>query len=50
MYVSIRVNLADLTARSTGMCMAEMQDHKDWVQGVAWDPLNAFIATQSKDR
>lgn len=33
-----------------GACVAEMTDHKDWVQGVAWDPLNKFIATQGKDR
>ncbi|KAK9900679.1 WD40 repeat-like protein [Cystobasidium minutum MCA 4210] len=33
-----------------GACVAEMLDHKDWVQGVAWDPLNKFIATQGKDR
>ena len=33
-----------------GICIAEMTDHKDWVQGVTWDPLNKFIATQSKDR
>lgn len=33
-----------------GACVAEMLDHKDWVQGVAWDPLNRFVATQGKDR
>jgi chromatin assembly factor 1 subunit B len=33
-----------------GECVCELYDHKDWVQGVAWDPLNKFIATQSKDR
>lgn len=27
-----------------------MNDHTNWVQGVAWDPLNKFIATQGKDR
>lgn len=30
--------------------MASLSDHKDWVQGVAWDPLNKYIATQGKDR
>lgn len=25
-------------------------DHTHYVQGVAWDPLGQFIATQSSDR
>ena len=33
-----------------GSLVAELADHKDWVQGVTWDPLNRFLATQSKDR
>lgn len=27
-----------------------MADHNHYVQGVAWDPLNEYIATQSSDR
>ena len=27
-----------------------LDDHKGWVNGVAWDPLNKFIATISSDR
>jgi chromatin assembly factor 1 subunit B len=25
-------------------------DHANYVQGVAWDPLEQYIATQSSDR
>lgn len=31
-------------------CILTLKDHRDWVQGVTWDPLNKFIATQSRDR
>ena len=27
-----------------------LDDHKGWVNGVCWDPLNQFIATISSDR
>ena len=27
-----------------------LDDHKGWVNGVAWDPLNKFVATISSDR
>jgi chromatin assembly factor 1 subunit B len=27
-----------------------VKDHSHFVQGVAWDPLNEFLATQSSDR
>lgn len=33
-------------AKSTGI----IKDHKGFVQGVAWDPLNKFLATLSTDR
>ncbi|KAL7418057.1 WD40-repeat-containing domain protein [Mrakia frigida] len=35
---------------STGTCIKAIADHSHYVQGVAWDPLNEFIATQSSDR
>lgn len=31
-------------------CIHVLADHKHYVQGVAWDPLSNYIATQSSDR
>lgn len=33
-----------------GKCMHEIAEHTHYVQGVAWDPMNEYIATQSSDR
>ena len=33
-----------------GSCVHQIQDHSHYVQGVAWDPLNEYVATQSSDR
>lgn len=33
-----------------GTVVRELSDHSHYVQGVAWDPLNEFMATQSSDR
>ncbi|KAJ1569969.1 hypothetical protein HK096_008016, partial [Nowakowskiella sp. JEL0078] len=33
-----------------GSCIHVLSDHSHFVQGVAWDPLGKFIATQSADR
>ena len=33
-----------------GKCIHEIAEHSHYVQGVAWDPLNEYIATQSSDR
>lgn len=30
--------------------MRQIAEHSHYVQGVAWDPLNEFVATQSSDR
>lgn len=35
---------------STGAVLREVSDHSHYIQGVAWDPLNLFLATQSSDR
>ena len=40
----------DCTDYSLGKCVSEIAEHNHYVQGVAWDPLNEFIATQSSDR
>jgi hypothetical protein len=36
--------------RAIGSCVHQIQDHSHFVQGVAWDPLNEYLATQSSDR
>lgn len=33
-----------------GKSKAILNDHKSFVQGVAWDPKNKFVATLSSDR
>lgn len=33
-----------------GVCVREIAEHSHYVQGVAWDPMNEYIATQSSDR
>ena len=34
----------------TGTLVRQVAEHSHYVQGVAWDPLNEYIATQSSDR
>ncbi|KAH9973979.1 WD40-repeat-containing domain protein [Lactifluus volemus] len=43
-------NVARIFLVSEGICVSEIAEHNHYVQGVAWDPLNEFIATQSSDR
>lgn len=33
-----------------GKSKFQLQDHKNFVQGVAWDPKDKFLATMSTDR
>lgn len=33
-----------------GAMIRQIAEHNHYVQGVAWDPLNEFVATQSSDR
>lgn len=33
-----------------GQLIRQIAEHQHYVQGVAWDPLNEYIATQSSDR
>lgn len=35
---------------STKTCVQVLKDHTHFVQGVAWDPLGEYLATQSSDR
>lgn len=39
-----------LTIDSLGQMVRQIAEHSHYVQGVAWDPLNEFVATQSSDR
>jgi chromatin assembly factor 1 subunit B len=38
------------TDNCTGSVIRQVAEHNHYVQGVAWDPLNEYIATQSSDR
>lgn len=45
--------VSDLTpsdVNTAGSTVRQIAEHNHYVQGVAWDPLNEFIATQSSDR
>ncbi|PWZ01503.1 WD40 repeat-like protein [Testicularia cyperi] len=43
-FVARIINVQD------GSVIREISEHCHYIQGIAWDPLNAFIATQSSDR
>lgn len=51
---SLAVGGTDFVARiinpHDGTVLKELSDHTHYVQGVAWDPLNEYLATQSSDR
>ena len=42
--------LRDIQLITTGQLIRQIAEHQHYVQGVAWDPLNEYIATQSSDR
>lgn len=50
MVSSFGSSCSTITETSEGKCVYEIAEHSHYVQGVAWDPLNEFIATQSSDR
>ena len=33
-----------------GSIVQSLRDHSHFIHGVAWDPLNEYLATQSTDR
>ena len=39
-----------LRYRNPGSMVRQIAEHNHYVQGVAWDPLNEYVATQSSDR
>ncbi|KAI0539613.1 WD40 repeat-like protein [Xylaria digitata] len=43
-------NVARIYNAGTGMLVRQIAEHSHYVQGVTWDPLNEYIATQSSDR
>ncbi|KAH8899310.1 WD40 repeat-like protein [Thozetella sp. PMI_491] len=43
-------NIARIYNAGTGTLVRQIAEHSHFVQGVAWDPLNEYIATQSSDR
>ncbi|KIW17584.1 hypothetical protein PV08_04779 [Exophiala spinifera] len=43
-------NTARIFNAHTGAMIRQIAEHNHFVQGVAWDPLNEFVATQSSDR
>ncbi|KAH8682321.1 WD40-repeat-containing domain protein [Xylariales sp. PMI_506] len=43
-------NVARIYNAATGTLVRQIAEHSHYVQGVAWDPLNEYIATQSSDR
>ncbi|KEY65149.1 hypothetical protein S7711_04239 [Stachybotrys chartarum IBT 7711] len=43
-------NIARIYNAQTGTLVRQIAEHSHYVQGVAWDPLNEYIATQSSDR
>ena len=38
------------TYNVAGALIRQIAEHNHYIQGVAWDPLNEFVATQSSDR
>jgi chromatin assembly factor 1 subunit B len=36
--------------KTPGQLVRQIAEHNHYVQGVAWDPLNEYVATQSSDR
>ncbi|KAK5943022.1 Chromatin assembly factor 1 subunit [Knufia obscura] len=43
-------NTARIFDSHSGAMIRQIAEHNHYVQGVAWDPLNEFVATQSSDR
>ncbi|PHH62594.1 hypothetical protein CDD82_1988 [Ophiocordyceps australis] len=43
-------NVARIYSANNGTLVRQIAEHSHYVQGVTWDPLNEYIATQSSDR
>ncbi|KAJ5174955.1 uncharacterized protein N7482_000832 [Penicillium canariense] len=44
------IQVRKLTVDFAGQMVRQIAEHSHYVQGVAWDPHNEFVATQSSDR
>lgn len=44
------VSGVDARLMAAGAMIRQIAEHNHYIQGVAWDPLNEFVATQSSDR
>ena len=40
----------DVSDKRRGTMLTQLSNHKHFVQGVAWDPAQQFVVTQSADR
>ena len=47
---STRRRMVSTNETLIGQTVRQIAEHNHYVQGVAWDPLNEFVATQSSDR
>lgn len=47
---AVRLLCAVANEDRIGQMVRQIAEHSHYVQGVAWDPLNEFVATQSSDR
>jgi chromatin assembly factor 1 subunit B len=45
-----RAIIWDMSDRRRGQMLGQLANHKHFIQGVAWDPAQQIIATQSADR
>jgi chromatin assembly factor 1 subunit B len=48
--VCVLLEWQSIRLTSVGQLIRQIAEHQHYVQGVAWDPLNEYIATQSSDR
>lgn len=48
--VGLTDNSTQVWDLQSGRMVKALKDHRHFVQGVAWDPLNQFVVTQSCDR
>ena len=50
LFILQRSRKTDTVNLNTGQTIRQIAEHNHYVQGVAWDPMNEFVATQSSDR
>lgn len=50
LLIGLTDNSTSIWDMSIGKCIKTLKDHRHFVQGVTWDPLEECLATQSSDR